>query len=100
MFVVSNFNLKKFNYFFKGRGTRAPCGRVEENVIPGNARITYLFGLLHFEKAKDISTLTWAQRRKTGQNRLRLANWWYQRKEYPIGKKNAFKNYAQFAILL
>jgi len=74
-------------YGEQGRGTRAPCGRVEENVIPGNARITYLFGLLHFEKAKDISTLTWAQRRKTGQNRLRLANWWYQRKEYPIAVK-------------
>jgi len=74
-------------YGEQGRGTRAPCGRVEENVIPGNARITYLFGLLHFEKAKDISTLTWAQRRKTGQSRLRLANWWYQRKEYPIAVK-------------
>jgi len=74
-------------YGAQGRGTRAPCGKVEENSIPGNARITYLFGLLHFEKAKDISTLTWAQRRKTGQQRLRLANWWYQRKEYPIAVK-------------
>ena len=31
--------------------------------------------------------MTWAQRRKSGQSRLRLANWWYQRKEYPIAVK-------------
>ena len=55
--------------------------------IPANTRITYLFGLLHFEKQKEISQLTWAQRRKSGQSRMRLANWWYQRKEYPIAVK-------------
>lgn len=70
-----------------GRGTRSASGRIEEFSIPGNSRITYLFGLLHFEKAKEISSMTWAQRRKTGQSRLRLANWWYQRKEYPIAVK-------------
>jgi FKBP-type peptidyl-prolyl cis-trans isomerase len=55
--------------------------------IPANSRITYLFGLMHFEKQKDISQLTWAQRRKSGQSRMRLANWWYQRKEYPVAVK-------------
>lgn len=55
--------------------------------IPTNSRITYLMGLLHFEKQKEISQLTWAQRRKSGQTRMRLANWWYQRKEYPIAVK-------------
>ena len=70
-----------------GRGNRAPCGRTEKSVIPANCRITYLFGLLHFEKAKEIDSMTWAQRRKSGQSRLRLANWWYQRKEYPIAVK-------------
>ena len=70
-----------------GRGNRAPCGRTEKSTIPGNSRITYLFGLLHFEKAKEIDSMTWAQRRKSGQSRLRLANWWYQRKEYPIAVK-------------
>ena len=55
--------------------------------IPPDTRITYLFGLLHFEKQKEISQLTWAQRRKSGQSRMRLANWWYQRKEYPIAVK-------------
>ena len=74
-------------YGEQGRGQRAPCGRMEDYCIPGNARITYLFGLLHFEKAKDIGAMTWAQRRKSGQSRLRLANWWYQRKEYPIAVK-------------
>ena len=39
--------------------------------IPANSRITYLFGLLHFEKQKEISQLTWAQRRKSGQQRER-----------------------------
>ena len=29
--------------------------------IPSNSRITYLFGLLHFEKQKEISEMTWAQ---------------------------------------
>ena len=29
--------------------------------IPPNSRITYLFGLLHFEKQKEISEMTWAQ---------------------------------------
>ena len=29
--------------------------------IPPDSRITYLFGLLHFEKQKDISEMTWAQ---------------------------------------
>ena len=29
--------------------------------IPADSRITYLFGLLHFEKQKDISEMTWAQ---------------------------------------
>ncbi len=55
--------------------------------IPANSRITYLFGLLHFEKQKEISQLTWAQRRKSGQSRMRLANWWYQRKEYSVAVK-------------
>lgn len=55
--------------------------------IPPDTRITYLFGLLHFEKQKEICQLTWAQRRKSGQSRMRLANWWYQRKEYPIAVK-------------
>merc|ERR1712039_808671 len=55
--------------------------------IPANSRITYLFGLLHFEKQKEISQLTWAQRRKSGQQRMRLANWWYQRKEYSVAVK-------------
>ncbi|TRY70232.1 hypothetical protein TCAL_08914 [Tigriopus californicus] len=55
--------------------------------VPTNSRITYLMGLLHFEKQKEISQLTWAQRRKSGQTRMRLANWWYQRKEYPIAVK-------------
>lgn len=32
--------------------------------IPADSRITYLFGLLHFEKQKDISEMTWAQVRK------------------------------------
>lgn len=74
-------------YGEKGRGNRAPCGRTEEHMIPANSRITYLFGLLHFEKSKDMASMTWAQRRKAGQQRLRLANWWYQRKEYPIAVK-------------
>ena len=29
--------------------------------IPADCRITYLFGLLHFEKQKQISEMTWAQ---------------------------------------
>ena len=29
--------------------------------IPPDSRITYLFGLLHFEKQKDITEITWAQ---------------------------------------
>ena len=29
--------------------------------IPGNSRITYLFGLLHFEKQKEMAEMTWAQ---------------------------------------
>ena len=29
--------------------------------IPPDSRITYLFGLLHFEKQKDVSEMTWAQ---------------------------------------
>ena len=78
-----------------GRGTRAPCGKTEESGIPGNARITYLYGLLHFEKAKDINAMTWAQRRKSGQSRLRLANWWYQRKEYPVAVK-CYKKALEF----
>ena len=56
-------------YGEKGRGNRTPCGKSEDHVIPGNARITYLMGLLHFEKAKDINSMTWAQRRKSGQSR-------------------------------
>ena len=78
-----------------GRGNRAPCGKTEEFTIPGNARITYLYGLLHFEKAKDINSMTWAQRRKSGQSRLRLANWWYQRKEYPVAVK-CYKKALEF----
>ena len=39
--------------------------------------------------------MTWAQRRKSGQSRLRLANWWYQRKEYPIVVK-CYKKALQF----
>ncbi len=82
-------------YGSQGRGTRASCGRIEEQSIPGDARITYLCGLLHFEKTKDISSMTWGQRRKAGQQRLRLANWWYQRKEYPIAVK-CYKKALQF----
>lgn len=52
---------------------RTPTGKIEE--IPANQRITYLVGLLHFEKSRDSNTLTWAQRRKCGQARMRLANW-------------------------
>ncbi|CAB4058783.1 FKBP8 [Lepeophtheirus salmonis] len=63
--------------------------------VPAGARMTYLFGLLHFEKEKDIKCLTWAQRRKSGQSRMRLANWWYQRKEYPIAVK-CYKKALQF----
>ncbi|XP_023332091.1 uncharacterized protein LOC111704170 [Eurytemora carolleeae] len=55
--------------------------------IPTNARITYLFGLLHFEKQKQMSEMTWAQRRKMGQSRMRIANWWYSRKDYTIAVK-------------
>ena len=73
--------------------------------IPPDSRITYLFGLLHFEKQKEISEMTWAQvcsqssflmneagffsaqRRKMGQSRMRIANWWYSRKEYSIAVK-------------
>ena len=29
--------------------------------IPSEARITYLFGLLHFEKQKEMTEMTWAQ---------------------------------------
>ena len=29
--------------------------------IPGDSRITYLFGLLHFEKQKEMAEMTWAQ---------------------------------------
>ena len=29
--------------------------------IPAEARITYLFGLLHFEKQKEMTEMTWAQ---------------------------------------
>lgn len=72
---------------------KAVNGKAEE--VPADARITYLFGLLHFEKAKDMSTLTWAQRRKSGQSRMRLANWWYQRKEYPIAVK-CYKKALQY----
>ena len=53
--------------------SRTTNGKLEE--IPGNERITYLMGLLHFEKSRDRSTLTWAQRRKCGQSKMRLANW-------------------------
>jgi len=62
-----------------------PCQLKHVNSL--DSRITYLFGLLHFEKTKDLSQLTWAQRRKCGQSRMRLANWWYQRKEYPVAVK-------------
>jgi len=63
--------------------------------IPAEARITYLFGLLHFEKQKDMTEMTWAQRRKMGQSRMRIANWWYSRKEYPIAVK-CYKKALQF----
>jgi len=63
--------------------------------IPSEARITYLFGLLHFEKQKDMTEMTWAQRRKMGQSRMRIANWWYSRKEYPIAVK-CYKKALQF----
>ena len=29
--------------------------------IPPDSRMTYLLGLLHFEKQKEISEMTWAQ---------------------------------------
>ena len=73
--------------------TKAPSGKTEE--VPGNSRITYLFGLLHFEKAKEIKAMTWAQRRKCGQSKMRLANWWYQRKEYPVAVK-CYKRALQY----
>jgi len=63
--------------------------------IPSEARITYLFGLLHFEKQKEMTEMTWAQRRKMGQSRMRIANWWYSRKEYPIAVK-CYKKALQF----
>jgi len=63
--------------------------------IPPNSRITYLFGLLHFEKQKEMAEMTWAQRRKMGQSRMRIANWWYARKEYPIAVK-CYKKALQF----
>eukprot|EP00090_Calanus_glacialis_P015757 TRINITY_DN24832_c0_g1_i2.p1 TRINITY_DN24832_c0_g1~~TRINITY_DN24832_c0_g1_i2.p1 ORF type:complete len:434 (-),score=139.61 TRINITY_DN24832_c0_g1_i2:119-1420(-) len=63
--------------------------------IPAEARITYLFGLLHFEKQKEMTEMTWAQRRKMGQSRMRIANWWYSRKEYPIAVK-CYKKALQF----
>jgi len=63
--------------------------------IPPEARITYLFGLLHFEKQKEMSEMTWAQRRKMGQSSMRIANWWYSRKEYPIAVK-CYKKALQF----
>jgi len=63
--------------------------------IPADARITYLFGLLHFEKQKEMTEMTWAQRRKMGQSRMRIANWWYSRKEYPIAVK-CYKKALQF----
>jgi len=63
--------------------------------IPPESRITYLFGLLHFEKQKEMSEMTWAQRRKMGQSRMRIANWWYSRKEYPIAVK-CYKKALQF----
>jgi hypothetical protein len=59
-------------YGSQGR-SRTMLGKLEE--IPGNERITYLLGLLHFEKSRENSTLTWAQRRKCGQSKMRLANW-------------------------
>ena len=34
-----------------------------------------------------------------GQSRMRIANWWYARKEYPIGKKAAF-NLFMFLIYI
>ena len=55
--------------------------------IPPDSRITYLFGLLHFEKQKEVGEMTWAQRRKMGQSRMRIANWWYSRKEHSIAVK-------------
>jgi len=63
--------------------------------IPPDSRITYLFGLLHFEKQKEMAEMTWAQRRKMGQSRMRIANWWYARKEYPIAVK-CYKKALQF----
>lgn len=63
--------------------------------IPPDSRITYLFGLLHFEKQKDITEITWAQRRKMGQSRMRIANWWYSRKEYSISVK-CYKKALQY----
>merc|ERR1740137_469355 len=39
--------------------------------------------------------MTWAQRRKMGQSRMRIANWWYSRKEYPIAVK-CYKKALQF----
>ena len=39
--------------------------------------------------------MTWAQRRKCGQSKMRLANWWYQRKEYP-GAVKYYKKALQY----
>ena len=63
--------------------------------IPADARITYLFGLLHFEKQKEVGEMTWAQRRKMGQSRMRIANWWYSRKEHSIAVK-CYKKALQY----
>ena len=100
MIKIGNIPFKHFVIFLQpemaygslGR-SKAVNGKSEE--VPADARITYLFGLLHFEKAKDMTTLTWAQRRKSGQSRMRLANWWYQRKEYPIAVK-CYKKALQY----
>ena len=63
--------------------------------IPADSRITYLFGLLHFEKQKEVGEMTWAQRRKMGQSRMRIANWWYSRKEHSIAVK-CYKKALQY----
>ena len=39
--------------------------------------------------------MTWAQRRKCGQSKMRLANWWHQRKEYPVAVK-CYKKALQY----
>ena len=48
-----------------------------------------------FETFKTNLVFLFLQRRKMGQSRMRIANWWYTRKEYPIAVK-CYKKALQF----